>query len=173
MRSLALLLVLAVAPTGAAAQSSPRSLGLELGVTRDSVAAMGDRAPVALSATWWLTGDLDATARVAWGFAARTEGRAADGSFEAGLGLRCGLASWSILRPQLLANAAFVQVASWAASTPWASDSGVRLSAGMALEAFLARDLSLSLAGEASQLMLFSEGGGPGLGLALRIGAYF
>jgi hypothetical protein len=173
MRSLALLLVLAVAPTGAAAQSSPRSLGLELGLTRDSVAAMGDRAPVALSATWWLTGDLDATARVAWGFAARTEGRGADGSFEAGLGLRCGLASWSILRPQLLANAAFVQVASWAASTPWVSDSGARLSAGMALETFLARDLSLSLAVEASQLMLFSEGGGPGLGLAMRIGAYF
>ena len=142
-------------------------------MTRDSVAAVGDRVPVALSATWWLSGDLDATARVSWGFAARTDGRGADGSFEAGLGLRYGVGSWSILRPQILANAAFVQVASWTASTPWTSDSGVRLAAGASLEAFLARDFSFSLVAEASELVLFSEGGGPGLGLALRIGAYF
>ncbi len=173
MRSLALSFLLALVPLGAAAQSSTLSVAMEAGLTRDSVAVMGDRTRLALFATRWLTGELDASARVAWGFAARTDGRAADGSFEAGAGLRYGLTTSSTLRPELLVSASFVQVMGRPGSVAWTSDWGVRLGAGAALEAFLVRDLSLSLVAEASQLMLSTEGGGPGLGIGLRAAAYF
>jgi hypothetical protein len=173
MRSLVLALLLASAPAAAAAQSSPRSLSLEVGFTRDSSEALGDRAPVALCAAWWLTGGLDATLRVGWGFAARTVGRGADGSFEAGVGLRYGIATWPALRLQLLADLAFVQVLGAPAWERWTSDSGVRLGGGAALELFFARDLSLGLAARATELALASGDGGPGLALSLGISAHY
>jgi hypothetical protein len=172
MRPLALALLVLSAPAVAAAQSAPRSLALELGFARDSSDALGDRAPVALLATWWLTGDLDATARIAWGFAARTSGRAA-ASFEAGVGLRHALVTWRAVRPQVVADVAFVQVLGTPASEAWAADSGVRAGVGVALEVFLARDVSLSLTARVTELALASGEGGPGLATALGLAAYF
>jgi len=169
MRSRSVALLLALAPLAAAAQVAPRSLSLELGITRDSAPALASRVPVALVATWWLAGDLDATARAGWSFAPRTEGRAADGSFEAGMGLRQAVARWGLLRPQLVGDVAFVQ----AGSPLFTAAAGVRVGAGVAIEAFVGRDLPVSLVAEASELLLTSGEGGPALSLALRVGACF
>ena len=169
MRTLFLAALLLLVPGFPRAQSSPRSLALELGFSSDSAAALGSRSPFALVASWWLTGDLDVTARAAWAFASRTQDRAADDSFEAGTGLRYGLARWSSLRPQVLAELSFVQVLPSALAAP---ASGVRLGAGAALEAFLGRDVSLTLVLGASRVFL-AEGSGTGLAASLRAGAYF
>ena len=173
MRLLALALLLASAPAAATAQSGTRCLSLELGFTRDSADTLGERTPVALSVAWWLTDDLDATARVAWGFASRTGDRGAAGSFEAGAGLRYTLGTLSVLRPQLVVDLAFVQVLGAPAAEFWTSDSGLRLGAGLALEVFFARELSLSLIARATELALVSGDGGPGLAVGLGVAAYF
>jgi hypothetical protein len=169
MRNLSLAALLLFAPALARAQSSPRSLAVELGFSNDSAAALGARSPVALVASWWLAGDLDATARASWAFASRTQDRAADDSFEAGAGLRYGLARWSSLRPQVLAELSFVQILPSALAAP---ASGVRFGASAALEAFLGNDVSLTLVLGASRLFLV-EGSGFGLAASLRAGAYF
>jgi hypothetical protein len=170
MRSLLVTLLLALAPLPAAAQLAPRSLALELAFRRDSSPALGSRVPLSLVATWWLVGDLDATARAGWAFAPRTGDRGADGSFEAGLGLRQGLARWGPVRPELVADAAFVQVTRSALSGVAA---GLRLGLGAGLTAFLARDLSLGIVAEASELLLATDEGGPAVSVAVRFGACF
>ena len=169
MRNLLLAALLLLAPGLTRAQPFPRSLALELGFSNDSAAALGSRSPVALIAGWWLTGELDATARAAWAFASRTQDRAADDSFEAGAGLRYGLARWSSLRPQVFAELSFVQVLPSALAE---SGSGLRLGAGAGLEAFLGRDVLLTLVLGASRLFL-AAGGGTGLAASLRASAYF
>ncbi len=173
MRCLALAVLLASAPVAASGQSAPRSLSIELGFTHDSWTTLGDGAPVALSYTSWITGDLDATARVAWGFAARTGGRAAAGSFEAGAGLRQGIASWGAVRAQLLADLSLVQVLGAPGPAPWTSESGVRVGGGVAVETFLARDLALGFTARATHLATWSGEGGPGAALGISLGAYF
>jgi hypothetical protein len=173
MRPLAIALLIGALPAVAAGQSAPRSLSLELGFARDSAAPLGERAPVALAAAWWLTGELDATARVAWAFAARTSDRAAASSFEAGMGLRYGVARWAALRPQLVADLAFVHVFDPPTSEAWASDSGVRVGAGVGLEIFFARDVSLTFSARMSELALVSGDGGLGGAVALAAAAYF
>lgn len=169
MRLPALVLVAAFLPALAHAQLAPRSLALELGFSSDSAGALGARAPVGLVASWWLAGDLDATARFTWASAARTDGRAADGAYEAGLGLRHRLARWASLQPHLAAELAAVGVAP---GPGWPGQTGLRLGAGLGLEAFLGRDVFLALLLQGSELLL-PGGGGPGLCAALRAGAYF
>ena len=173
MRPLALAVILSVLPRSAASQVAPRSIGLELGFTRDSSAVLGDRAPIALTAAWWLTGELDATARVGWGFASRTSVRAAAASLEAGAGLRWGLARWSAVRPQLLAEVAFVDALDAPPSAAGESDYGVRFAAGAAVELFLTRDLSASLSAKATELGLAGGDGGPGVAVAMGFATYF
>ena len=173
MRPLALAVFLALVPTIPTAQVAPRSLGLELGFTHDSFEALGARAPLALTAAWWLIDDLGVTARLAWGFASRTSVREAAGSFEAGAGLRYGLSRSQVLRPQLVADVAFVQVLAAPTSEAWTSDSGVRVGAGAALEIFVARDVSLTFTARLTELALGSGDGGPGTALSMGLAAWF
>ena len=173
MRTLALLLVLASVPVTAAAQGGQQSLALEVGFARDSVELLGGASPVALCWTSWLTGDLDATARVQWAFAARPDVRAADGSFEAGAGLRYSVATWGAVRAQLVADLAFVQVLGAPGPETSTSGSGVRLAGGGAFEIFFARDLSLSLVARATEVVLVSGEYGPGLTVAVGMAMYF
>ena len=173
MRALALAVLLASAPAAADAQLAPRSLALELGFARDSAAALGERAPVALAATWWLAGEIDATARVAWAFAPRTGDRAAASSFEAGAGVRYGVARWPALRLQVVVELGFVHVLDAPRLDGWTSDSGVRAGLGAALEVFLARDVSLSFTGRLTDLALASGDGGAGASLATALAVYF
>jgi hypothetical protein len=168
MRPLLLAALLSLPPSAALAQLAPRSLALEAGFTLETAEARPGRAPVGLVATWWLADALDATARVAWVFAPRTEDRASDDRFEAGLGVRWALARGRI-RPELLAGASVVELPG-AAFFPAA---GLRLSAGAALEAFVARDVSVSALVEGAHLLLAGEEGGPGAAVALRVEVYF
>ncbi len=142
-------------------------MALELGISRDSAPALGESVPLAIVASWWLTGPLDATLRTAWRTASRTGARGSD-AFEVGPGLRYDLADAPI-RPQLLAGASLVEVCP-AFLAP--SEVGLRLSVGAALQAYFARDLFVAAVAEAS-LVVLSSGGGPGLGAALQIGASF
>lgn len=169
MRLHALALFAALAPVAAVGQTAPRSLAVELGFSEDSAGALGSRAPVALVGSWWLLGDLEATARVAWASAARTGGRAADDTYEGGLGLRYRLARWDSLRPQVSFDAALVEVT---AGPIWPGDTGLRLGLGLGLEALLGRDAFLALALQGSELVL-PGGGGLGAAISLRGGIYF
>jgi hypothetical protein len=167
MRSLALAVILSLSPAHAIAQLAPRSLALELGFSGDSAPALGERTPVALVATWWLVGPLDAMLRTAWRSTWRTDVRGSD-AFEAGAGLRYTLAGTTV-RPQVLASVSFVEVL----PGPFAPDeSGLRLAAGAGLEVFVARDVFAAAVGEGSVVMLPS-GSGAGLAATLRLGVCF
>jgi hypothetical protein len=167
MRQLTLAAILTLSPGLAAAQLAPRSLALDLGFSSDSAPALGERTPVALVATWWLAGPLDAILRVAWRTAWQTDVRGPD-SFEAGAGLRYTLAGTTV-RPQLFGSISLLEVLS---GTFEPEETGARLSAGAGLEVFLARDIFAAAVGEGSVVMLPS-GSGAGLAATLRVGVYF
>ena len=167
MRTLAVALLLV--PRLAAAQAAPRSIAVETGWTLDPPAGSRGRVPVALAATWWIVGDLDVGARVAWAFAAEPEVRGADGVIEAGLGLRQGVARWSALRLLLVADVTGVRHLGDGGTT---SAPGLRVAAGPALEAFVGRDLSLSVAAERG-VLLGTASGGEGTSATVRAAAYF
>jgi hypothetical protein len=170
MRLVAIALVAVLAPSAAHAQLAPRSLAIELGFSEDAAPALASRASVGLAASWWVTGDLDVTARLSWAAAARTEGRAADPVYEAGLGLRRRLARGSSLRPYLAFELAAVGVLAGAVSM---GDTGLRLGIGAGVEAFLGRDLFLAAGVQGSELLFLPGGGGLGGCWAVRAGAYF
>jgi hypothetical protein len=167
MRTLALAFTLALAPSLAAAQLAPRSLALEVGIAWDSA---GDRVPVALAASWWIAERLDLTARVGWASAPRTEGREADGIFEAGLGLRRALGDGP-LRTALLAEVGSAQVLG---ASLFERDLRIRVRAGIAFDAFVLRDLAVGLALLAGGTLSPSTGEANGdVGLALRAEGFF
>ena len=168
MRSLALSALLTLAPAAAGAQLAPRSIALELGFTRESAPALGDRAPLALAASWWIAEDADLTARVAFGFAARTAGRAAGALYEAGFGLRRTFGGGAV-RPFAAVDAAFLQ-ASAGPTLAW--EQGLRLAASAGLEVFPARDLSVAVAAAGGEALLAS-GSGPSVGVTVRLAGYF
>jgi hypothetical protein len=167
MRKIALLILLLATPTAAVAQLAPRSLSLEAGLAHHASDAGGDRIPIGLSAAWWLIGDLEATARVAWTVPA-SAGRRGE-SFEAGAGLRRTMWSAHRVRPVLGAEASIVQVPRALAVGGGAA---LRVMGSAAVEAFLLRDVSLSLVGGVGVL---AGAGGAGLTASglLRTSAYF
>jgi hypothetical protein len=139
-----------------------------VGLAHHASEAGGDRIPVGLSTSWWLIGDLEATARVAWTVPASAGGRGA--SFEAGAGLRRAMWSAHRVRPVLGAEASIVHVPPAAHAVGGGEALRVMGSAGV--EAFLLRDVSLSLVGGAGVL---AGVGGAGLAASglLRTSAYF
>jgi hypothetical protein len=167
MRSITLAAILSLWPAHALAQLAPRSMALELGFAHDSAPALGERTPVALVATWWLSGPLDAVLRVAWRAAWQTDVRGPD-SFEAGAGLRYTLGG-NAVRPQLLGTVSLLEVLPGAVAT---GETGARLSVGAGLEVFLLRDVFASVVGEVSAAMLPS-GSGVGLAGSARLGVCF
>jgi hypothetical protein len=159
---------IAVPPSLAAAQLAPRSLALEIGLARDSGAAL--RAPLSLSANWWIAERLDLTARVGWASVARTSGRAPDSIYEGGVGLRRALGDGP-LRPSLMAEVAAAHVlGAW----PFERDLGVRLRAGAVIDAFIGRDLAIGLALLTGGTLLVESGSADAdLGMALRLEGFF
>ncbi len=166
---LAAIFVLCLAPSQANAQLAPRSVAIEGGIALQSGAAATLVSPLALAASWWIAQGLDLTARVGWAFAARTDGRPTDLFADAGAGLRWSL-SGRALRPVVLADLAVVQVF---APGLEGSDAGLRLRAGIGIDAFLARDLALGVAATLGGTALTSGSAALGAGLALRVEAYF
>jgi hypothetical protein len=133
---LALPLALLLAPAAARGQLSNRFVALEAGVFAPLAEGGAAGVPVALTAGMWLEGDLDLFARLTWAAAARTTGRPSDSAILPEVGVR-----WSAipapLRLQLLAQVGWRQVLGGGGSLTGA--------AGIALEAFVARDLSVSV----------------------------
>ncbi len=167
MRTLALAFLTA-APSLAAAQIAPRSLALEAGIACDSDGAL--RAPLALSASWWIAERLDLTVRVGWASVPRTQGRAPDATYEGGVGLRRTLGEGP-LRPALMVEVGAVHVLD---ASPFERDLGVRLRAGAVLDAFIGRDLAVGLALlTGGTLLVEAVSAQADLGVALRVEGFF
>jgi hypothetical protein len=132
-------LVLAAAvvliPGPALAQLSTRSIAVESGA---SVVGGARHGALALAATTWLDGDLDAVVRLAHGSAPGPEDRAAD-TVSGTLGLRLSL-SPDPIRPQLCAEIGWARIRR---DRGWEDRAVAGLVAG--IEAFPVRDLSIAL----------------------------
>ena len=161
-RTIPIALALAAA-TPAGAQLANRSIALESGLSTPLRAGEGVVGGIALVATSWLDGELEALARLAFGAGARTRDRAAAADAWTGTaGLRLSLAP-EPLRPQV------------SLEVGWRRTEGVdgprgalALGAGVGVEWFPARDLSLALRGA-----LRTAGAGPELDASLAAAAYF
>ena len=157
---------LATAAAPAAAQLSNRSIALESGLSaplRDGGPASG---AVALSATAWLDGDLEALARLASRVGPRTEDRAAAGSGNPGwsgvAGLRLSLLP-EPLRPQVALEIGWARV-----EGPSGPSDRLALGAEVGLEWFPARDLAVS-----ARCAVRGAGTTPTLDVVLGAAAYF
>jgi hypothetical protein len=161
MRAIRLAAALAVllAALPAAAQLSNHGIAVESGVSAPLDGAGAAAGTIALSATTWLGGDLEGVARVARASVPGTAGRAADVRWIGALGLRLSLGHRTF-RPQVLADVG------WASASGGSGRLAVRVGAG--LEAFLARDLSVS----ARAALRTAGGAAAGEGL-LALAAYF
>lgn len=128
-----------VAPR-AAAQLSNRSISVEAGLSAPVRAGAGCGDTLALVATGWLDGELEAVARVARWSGPRTGGRAADaGGWTGTGGLRLSLLP-EPLRPQLSVEAGWARLGG-----PDGPRDAFALGAGAGLEWFPARDLSAAI----------------------------
>ncbi len=122
----------------ALAQRADRSISLESGACVPLRAGERTAIPVALAASAWIEGDLEAVARIAYASVPQTGGRAAADLASGTLGLRWS-AGTDAVRPQLEVEAG------WARARRGESpSSAVALGAGIAVEWFLVRDLSLA-----------------------------
>ncbi len=155
----ALAALLAASP--AAAQLSNHGVAVESGLSAPLRGGGRTGGTLALSASTWLTGDLDAVARLARASVPRTGDRGADLAWLATLGLRLSLGHRTV-RPHAFADLG------WATGSGEGGSSRLAVRVGAGLEAFLARDLSIS-AGAALRAV-----GGAGAGeAALSLAAYF
>ncbi|WP_242346514.1 hypothetical protein [Anaeromyxobacter terrae] len=156
-------LALLAACSPAAAQLSNRSISVESGISLPVGDASRASVPVAILATAWLEGPVDAVARLAFGTAAEPSGRGTARRVEGTAGLR-----WSFgtdpLRPQLQLELGWAHAAGWEAAAP---ASGVAAAAGAGLEWFARRDAAL--AARASLRRAAGEGWRP----ELTLGASF
>jgi post-segregation antitoxin (ccd killing protein) len=139
--------LLAAASARASAQLSNRSIAVEAGVSAPASAGAPSAEVLAVAATAWLDGELEAVARLARWAEARTPGRAADGdpADDAGRGGWIGTAGLRLsllpepLRPQLWIEAGWARL-----ERPEGPADRLALGAGAGLEWFVARDLSVA-----------------------------
>jgi hypothetical protein len=129
-----LALALALLAPPARAQLSNRVVSLEAGI---SPAGAGARPALALAAGAWIDGDVEGFARIAAGAVPRTGGRVADSVLGAA-GLRLWLGN-APLRPFVAAELG------WVRRLAWAGGDAVFAGAAAGIEAFVARDLALSV----------------------------
>jgi hypothetical protein len=137
-----LVAALACAAFPAGAQLSNRSISVESGASAVLGAGGPAGATVAVGATVWLDGDLEALARVGWWAGPRPQGRLSDALDLCGTaGLRLSL-SPEPLRPQVSAEVGWARL-----SGPSGAGDRLALGAGVGLEWFAARDVSLAIRG--------------------------
>jgi hypothetical protein len=136
LAALPLALLLAAPP--ARAQLSNRFVGVEAGVFAPLSERGSAGLPIAVAAGFWLEGDLDLVARVAWASGGRTSGHGAASMLLPSVGVR-----WSVLpaplRLQLLAEVGWVQ------RLGGEGGAAITGAAGFGLEAFVARDLGVGV----------------------------
>lgn len=153
---------LALAARPAAAQLSNHSIAVESGLSAPLSGGAGAGAALALAATTWLAGDLEAVGRVALASAPGTQDRAAARAWSGSLGLRLSL-STGRFRPQLSADLGWGRVGGSAGE-----GSALVLGLGAGLEAFPARDLSVAV-----RAGLRGAGTALSLDAVLAVAAYF
>lgn len=151
------------AASPAAAQLSNRSIAVESGLSTPLRAAARPEATVALAATAWLDGDLEAVARVALPAAPRSGGRAAPAAaLAATAGIRLSLLP-EPLRPQVSLELGWARVAG-----PEGPADRLALGAALGLEWFPARDLSVAV-----RCAVRGAGDAPAFETVLGAAAYF
>jgi hypothetical protein len=160
---IAVALALAAAAVPAAAQLSNRSIAVESGLSAPLRAGEPDGAALALTATRWLDGELEAVARVAIRAGPRTGGRGSDGvGYSGTAGLRLSLLP-EPLRPQVSIELGWARV-----DGPAGPADRLALGAGIGLEWFAVRDVSVAARGA-----LRGAGGAATLEVVLGAAAYF
>ncbi len=137
LRTIAAALVLAASP--AAAQLSNHSIAFEAGLSARHGSLHDVDTGLAVSASRWMEGDVEAVARVAFASAAETDGRATASAVSGTLGLRLSLLPDPV-RPQLDAELGWSRVFG-----PGAAEDHVALGIGAGVEWFPARDTSIAL----------------------------
>ncbi|HET7826238.1 MAG TPA: hypothetical protein VFK90_12960 [Anaeromyxobacter sp.] len=152
--------VLAAFP--AAAQVSNHGIAVESGVSTPLGGGSEPALAAALSASTWLDGDVEGTARVAWGSAGATGGRAAASFLSGTVGVRVSLGHGP-LRPQVFAEVGWAR----AEADGVASDRAA-FGAGAALEWFPAAEISL-----APRVAIRAVGGEARAEVGLALGVYF
>lgn len=150
------LVLLSVLPTPAPALPGPLGFSMETAVP---VAAAGAVPRLAAVTSWWLDGDLEGEARLAFASAGRPPDRGADAVTPA-LGLRWGpdLGRW---RPRLAVEAGVRLAATGRPATPTGA-------ARAGAELFARRDLSLSV----GVGWRWTTGAAPGLEAVVGVGYY-
>jgi hypothetical protein len=152
----------ALAAAPASAQYSNHGISVESGISSPLAKGRSPGAAFAVAASAWLDGEVEAVARVAYGSAARTPGRAPDSSLAGTVGLRLSLARGA-LRPQAFADAGWARVR----SDGLARDR-LALGAGAALEWFPAADVSI-----APRIALRAAGVEPAIEAGVALAGYF
>lgn len=140
-----LALALAAAAVPAGAQLSNRSIAVESGLSAPLRGGAPAAPALAVAATGWLDGELEALARVAWWAAARPGGRGADAGADVGggwagtAGLRLSLLP-EPLRPQLSVELGWARL-----QGPAGGSDRLAVGAAAGLEWFPVRDVSLAV----------------------------
>ncbi len=150
------------AASPAAAQLSNRSIAVESGLSAPLEGDAAPRAALALAATTWLDGDLEAVARLAFGAAPETSGRGLDGAVTGTVGLRLSLLP-EPLRPQVSLELGWARRAG-----PAGAVDRLAYGAVIGIEWFPARDLSAS-----ARVALRGAGGALSTECVLGLAAYF
>lgn len=131
----------------AAAQLSNRSISLESGLAVPLGEGGAAAVPVALAATTWLEGPLDAVARLSFGVAGEPSGRAAAHRLEGTAGLRWSFGSDAV-RPHVQLELGWAR----SAAPDGAGADGLVAAAGAGLEWFARRDVALCARASARHL---------------------
>jgi hypothetical protein len=157
---------LAAAAAPASAQLSNRSIAVESGLSTSLRGGAPAAAALALSATTWLDGELEAIARVSLRAGPRTDDRGADAMSGIGwsgtAGLRLSLLP-EPFRPQLSVELGWARV-----EGPSGPSDRLALGAGLGVEWFPVRDVSVS-----ARCAARVAGDTPSLELVLGAAAYF
>lgn len=159
---IAVIAAAALAASPAAAQVSNRGIAVESGASTPLGGGGAPALAFALGASLWLEGDVEGTARVAWGSAAATDGRGADSFLSGTIGLRVTLGHGA-LRPQAFVDAGWARLDAGGLASDRAA-----FGAGAALEWFPAADVSI-----APRAAVRFLGGGARAEAGLALGFYF
>ncbi len=135
-RMLPALWLFAVQP--AAAQLSTRAIALETGISAPALGRGGAFGMLALSASTWLDGEVEAVARLSFGSGQETDGRGAASLLSGTLGLRLTLAP-DPLRPQIQADVGWMR-----ADARGQPEDRLAIGVSAGLEWFPERNLSLA-----------------------------
>ncbi len=158
--AIAAALVLAASPAGA--QLSNHAIAFETIASAPLGALREIDGGIAVSASRWIEGDVEATARVAFASVAGTDGRGSASAVSGTVGLRLSLLPDPV-RPQLQAELGWMRIVARGAA-----EDHVALGIGAGVEWFPARDASIAV-----RLALRGRPAAPAIEAAIAAAVYF